>query len=81
MDLTSSKLCHKGQKYIANEFHEDLTTFSGKNEALKAYEYLKACKVNAPKMLEKKTFTVFKDATYKGKNVFQRYDVRFNCTK
>ena len=58
MDLTSSKHYHEVQK--------DLTSFSGKNEASKAFNYLKACKVDAPKMLEKKTFTVFKDATYKG---------------
>ena len=66
MDSTSFKLYHEPKKNIANEVHKDLTSFSGKNEALKAFNYLKTCKVNAPKMLEKKTFTVFKDATYKG---------------
>ena len=81
MDLTSSKLYHEARKDIANEVHENLTTFSGKNEALKTFKYLEACKVNAPKTIGKKTFNVFKDAAYKGKNVFKRYDVRFNCTK
>ena len=66
MDLTFSKLYHKARKDIANEVHENLMSFSGKNEAFKAFKYLEACKVNAPKMLGKKTFTVFKDATYKG---------------
>ena len=66
MDLTSSKLYHEAQKNIAIEVHKDMTSFSRKNESLKALNYLKACKVNAPKMLEKKAFTVFTDATCKG---------------
>ena len=63
MDLTSFKLHPKSK---TNEFHEDLSILRGKNEALKAFNYLKACKTNAPKMIEKKTFTVFKHITYKG---------------
>ena len=64
MDLTFSKLHHEDQKIIANEVHKDLTNFRGKNE--KAFSYLKACKINTPKMLEKKNFSVLNDATYKG---------------
>ena len=66
MDFTSSKLYHEDHKNIANKDHKELTSFTHKDEALKAFKYLKSCKVNAPKMLEKKTFDVFKDATYKG---------------
>ena len=71
MDLTPSKLHSKGQKIKTNEFHEDLTSFCGNNWTLKAFKYLKACKANAPKILEKKSSTIFKHATNKGYKVFQ----------
>ena len=66
MDLTYSKLHPKGQKSKTNEFHEDLSSFFGNNGTLEAFKYLKACKNNAPKMLEKKTLSIIEDATYKG---------------
>ena len=71
MDLISSKLHPKGQTCKTNEFHEGLTSFCGNNGTLKVFKYLKACKENAPKMLEKKIPSFFKDASYKGYKVFQ----------
>ena len=61
MDLTSSKLRHKARKNKESEVHKDLKRFCGKNEAFKAFECLKNCKANAPKMLilENKTFLRF----------------------
>ena len=41
MDLTSSKLYHKARKDIANEVHENLMSFSGKNEAFKSIQVFK----------------------------------------
>ena len=66
MDLISSKLHPKGQTCKTNEFHEDLTSFCEKNRTLKAFNCLKTCKENAPKMLETKTSSFFRDDTYKG---------------
>ena len=70
MDLISSNFHPKGQTCKTNEFHEGLTSFCGNNGTLKASKYSKACKENAPKMLEKKTSSIFEDATYKGYKVF-----------
>ena len=71
MDLISSKLHPKGRKNKTNKFHEDLSSFCGNNGTFKAFNYLKACRANAPKMLENKTLRIFEDATYKGYKVFQ----------
>ena len=71
MDLTSSKLHHEAQKNKTNECNEDLMSFCGNNGTLKVFKYLKACKENAPKILERKTSSFFKYASYKGYKVFQ----------
>ena len=66
MDLTYSELHHEAQKVNANQVHKDFMSFCGKNEALEAFKCLKASKAYAPKMLEKTTSSIYKDATYKG---------------
>ena len=66
MDLTYSKLHPKGQKSKTNEFHEDLSSFFGNNGTLEAFKYLKACKNNAPKMLQRKLLSIIEDSTNKG---------------
>ena len=71
MDLNSTKLYPKVQKNKTNKFHEDLMSFCEKNRTLKAFNCLKACKENAPKMLETKTSSFFRDDTYKGLKFYQ----------
>ena len=65
MELTSSKLYHEARKNMANGVHKDSTSFCEINEVLKLFK-LKKFKANAPKMLDNKNFSAFKDATYKG---------------